>query len=337
LVASKGIFSFEPDLSNIVFHYNFTEEQKFSTDITQFKNSINQVELAQFNGENGGKKYAICLANNIVYFINETGKIIFYQELVIKLEVEYSISLVAYKYVLGDYYFVIAYNSIDINYYNTKVLTFFYYKIINEKEIKFITKKMLRLDSNEDLNLKCISCHAMFSSTNSKSLVCFVNVFIGNSSYFIAYAFNPDEDFEWVFTSESPLLETEFSIAKVIKSCINNEQTKALVCYSLEDNEINVRCFYYNSQENKLSKNIFNVNFCNTNIYGFNIFFFQQSNEFIFSCVDSSKEQFSLRRLDLNFILIEDDDNYFLKRNFSHCDDLDFFSIIVNQKMSEKA
>ena len=112
LVTSKGIYSFEPDLSNIAFHYNFTEEQKFSTDITKFKNTINQVELAQFNGENGGKKYVICFANNIIYFINENGKIIFYKELEKKVEVDYSITLVAYKYYSGDYYFVIAYNSI---------------------------------------------------------------------------------------------------------------------------------------------------------------------------------------------------------------------------------
>ena len=326
LVTSKGIYSFESDLSNIVFHYNFTEEQKFSTDITKFKNSINQVELAQFNGENGGKKYVICLANDIIYFINENGKNIFYKELENKVEVDYSITLVAYKYYLGDYYFVIAYNSIDVNYYNIKVLTFFYYKIINENEIKFITKNMLQLGS-ETLNLKCISCHAMFSSTNIKSLVCFINGIISKSYYFIAYAFDPDQDFQYAFTAEAPLFETEFSAAKVIKSCINDEQTKALVCYSLENNEIDVKCFYYNSLQNKLSEIFINVNYCNTNIYGFNIFFFQQSNEYIFSCVDSSKEYFSLKRLDINFNLI-DDDNNFLKRSFSDCYELDFFQLL---------
>jgi len=81
LVTSKGIYSFEPYKTNIAFHYNFTEEQKFSTDITSFKNSINQVELAQFNSENGGKKNVICFAKNIIYFINENGKVIFFKEL----------------------------------------------------------------------------------------------------------------------------------------------------------------------------------------------------------------------------------------------------------------
>ena len=327
LVTSKGIYSFEPDLSNIVFHYNFTEEQKFSTDLTKFKNSINQVELAQFNGENGGKKYVICFANNIIYFINENGKIIFYKELENKMEVDYSITLVAYKYNSG-YYFVIGYNSIDINSNNVKVVAFFYYKIINENNnIQSITSRTFQLGS-EDLNLKCISCHAMFSSGNSKSLVCFVNAISSNSYYFFnAYAFNPDQNFNYAFMAQEALFESVFSTAKVMKSCINDEQTKALVCYSLEDNEVDVKCFYYNSQQNKLSKIFINVNYCNTNIYGFNIFFFQQSKEYIFSCVDSSKEYFSLRRLDINFNLV-DDDNNFLKRSFSDCYNYDYFSII---------
>ena len=35
-----------------------------------------------------------------------------------------------------------------------------------------------------------------------------------------------------------------------------------------------------------------------------------------------------MRRLDINFNLINDDDNNFLKRSFSDCDNYDFFSII---------
>ena len=330
LVTSKGIYCFDPDLSNIVFHYNFTEEQKFSTDINTFKNSINQVKLAQFNGENGGKKYVICLANNIIYFINETGKIIFFQELENKVEVNYSISLVAYKYFSGIYYFVITYNSIDFNYNNVKVVTFFYYKIINENEIKFITKRTFQLNS-EDLNLKCISCQTMLNYRNDKSFVCFANGRQYNTYFLTAFAFYPDQNFEFAFMPESPLYDNEISYANVIKSCINDEQTKALVCYSLENNENDVKCFYYNSQQNKLSQIFINVNYCNTNIYGFNIFFFKQTNEYIFSCFDSSKEHFSMRRLDINFNLINDNDNNILKRSFSDYDEYDFFQLFIFQ------
>ena len=330
LVTSKGIYSFEPDLSNIAFHYNFTKEQKFSTNIAQFKNSINQVELVQFNEENGGKNYAICLANNIIYFINENGKIIFFQELENKVEVDYSITLVAYKYYSGEYYFVVGYNDIDVNFGNIEVLSFFYYKITNQNKIQFITKRTMQLGS-EDLNLQCIACHAMFSSSNTKSLVCFINAISGSYYYFNAYAFNPDQNFQYLFMAHNALFENVFSPAKVMKSCINDEQTKVFICYSL-DNEINVKCFYYNSKENKLSEIFINFDFCNINIYGFNIFFFKQSNEYILSCIDNSKKQFSMKRIDINFNLIEDDDNNFYEKSFSDCNDYDFFSIIYISK-----
>jgi len=326
LVTSKGIYSFEPYKTNIAFQYNFTEEQKFSTDITSFKNSINQVELTQFNGENGGKKYVICLANNIIYFIDETGKVIFFQELEKKVDVDYSITLVTYKYYSGDYYFIIGYNTIDTNFQNHKVIYMSYYKITNENKIEYIRERTMSL--SEDLNLNIISCHAMYySSENTKYLVCFINAISYNNYYLNAYGFNPDQDFNFVFMA-TPLYETVFSFVKVMKSSINDDQTKALVCYSLENNEINVKCFYYNSKENKISEIFINVDYCNTNVFGFNIFFFQQSNEFIFSCVDSSKERFSMKRIDINFNLIEDEDTNFYKKRFEDCDNYDYFSII---------
>ena len=167
----------------------------------------------------------------------------------------------------------------------------------------------------------------MLNSRNDKSFVCFVNGSQYNTYFLTALAFYPDKNFEFAFMPESPLYDNEISYAKVIKSCINDDQTKALVCYTLENNEKDVKCFYYNSQQNKLSKIFINVNYCNTNIYGFNIFFFQQTNEYIFSCFDSSKENFSMRRLDINCNVI-DDDNNILKRRFSDCDQYDFFSII---------
>jgi len=332
LVTSKGIYSFEPYKTNIAFQYNFTEEQKFSTDITSFKNSINQVELTQFNGENGGKKYVICLANNIIYFIDESGKVIFFQELEKKVEVDYSITLVPYKYYSGDYYFVICYNTIDTNFQNQKVIYFSYYKITNENKLEYIRDRTMKLN-NEDLNLKCVSCHSMYYySSNTKYLVCFINAISYNNYYLNAYGFNPDQDFNYVFMAQAPLFEKVSSFTKVLKSSINDDLTKALVCYSLENNEINVKCFYYNSKENKISQIFINVDYCNTNVFGFNIFFFQQSNEFIFSCVDSSKERFSMKRIDINFNLIEDDDTNLYKKSFENCDNYDFFSIIYNSK-----
>ena len=106
MVNTKGIYTFYPTLSSLANSYNFTDEQKFSTDLYNFNNTINQVEISQFTQDEGGKRYIICLAKNFLYFMNEKGAIIFIQELPNKININYSISLLAYKFLNSKYYFI---------------------------------------------------------------------------------------------------------------------------------------------------------------------------------------------------------------------------------------
>ena len=96
MVTSKGIYSFNPELTNILFSYNFTDEQKFSIDITKMKNTINQVEISQFS-QKEGKNYVICIANNYFYFMDEYGKMIFNQKLTSNINVDYPINFTIIK------------------------------------------------------------------------------------------------------------------------------------------------------------------------------------------------------------------------------------------------
>ena len=125
VISDKGVNAFFPGLSKISSSYTFTEEQVFSTNIYQMNNTINQVDISQFSNEEGGKNYVICLATNFIYFMNEKGTIIFVQDLPIKIYIDYSITLVAYKYINNYYYFIIAHISLD----SSTNLKFFYYKI----------------------------------------------------------------------------------------------------------------------------------------------------------------------------------------------------------------
>jgi len=79
------------------------------------------------------------------------------------VDVDYSITLVPYKYYSGDYYFVIVYNTIDTNFQNHKIIYMIYYKITNENKIEYIRERTMSL--SEDLNLNIISCHAMYYSS----------------------------------------------------------------------------------------------------------------------------------------------------------------------------
>ena len=75
MVTNKGIYSFYPGLSSIKYYYNFTEEQKLSFDLYTMPDTVNQIEISQFSGEEGGKRYVICLAKDFLYFMDEKGQI----------------------------------------------------------------------------------------------------------------------------------------------------------------------------------------------------------------------------------------------------------------------
>ena len=103
LVTHEGIFSFKPRLSKIAFSYTFTEEQKLEQSLETMKNTINQVEISQFSGDDGEEKNILCYANNYIYFLTPYGQVIFNQILENKIEVDYEINLIAYNYYNNEY------------------------------------------------------------------------------------------------------------------------------------------------------------------------------------------------------------------------------------------
>ena len=98
-VTYEGIFSYNSDLSIQLYAYNFSEIQKFSTEEFTMKNTLNQVGISQFSGEEGGDKYVIVYANNFIYCLSENGKVLFNKEIAHnKILVEYPMNLMAFKY-----------------------------------------------------------------------------------------------------------------------------------------------------------------------------------------------------------------------------------------------
>ena len=77
----------------------------------------------------------------------------------------------------------------------------------------------------------------------------------------------------------------------------------------------------YVVNENKLYDIFINSNFCSTNAYGLNSYFFAKSNEFIFSCVDDLNHFYNCcSRLDYNhicyyFLAMMNEFDYYLYNN----------------------
>ena len=270
MITAQGIFSFNPQLSKVEYSYIFTESQKFSLKIYEMQKIINQVEISQFSDEEGGKKLVIIHANNYIYLLTEYGELKFYQELEKKIFTEFSITLVAYKYSNGIYYFIIGHNIMNSS--GIKCVLFYYYKIINENQIELLFSNEVLYSEDNELVLIPISCQAMIHPMYNKVLTCLFVFKYELYSILSAYSLNPDNYFKYVCMSNL-IIESDSKEISYIKSSINNDRTKILFCYSIESIAI-IKCINYdiNKNQDQLSEVFFSSNYCEPKLFGFNIY-----------------------------------------------------------------
>ena len=275
LVTNKGIYSFYPKLSTIAYSYNFTGDQILSDD--ESSDFINNADLSQFSGEEGENKYVLCLIKQTIYVMNEKGNLLFYQDISDDLQSYEAFTLVAYKYLNNEYYFIIGF-IVSYSY----SLNLLYFKITfsneNNGDISKISDIYEKPSYNSEtywLNSKNLSCKQMFES-NNKVLVCFAG-FSDDSNYIAAFKYNPDDELSLVSMSNS-IEDSNGYAMEYIKSSINSERTKALICYTTVGS--NGKCLYYVVNENKLYNIFINSNYCSSNAYGLNSYYFAKSNEF---------------------------------------------------------
>ena len=335
MITAQGIFSFNPQLSKLEYSYIFTQSQKFSLNVYEMKKSINQIEISQFSDEEGGNKLVIIYINNYIYLLTEYGELKFYQELEKKIFTDFSITLVAYKYSNEIYYFIIGHNIINSS--GTKCTLFYYYKIINENQIELAFSNEVLYSQNNELVLSPISCQAMIHSMYNKVLTCLFDLIYESDSLLIAFSLNPDQYFQYVCMSNW-ISESDSKQISYVKSSINNDRTKILFCYSIENLD-KTKCINYdiNKSQDQLSEVFFTSTYCEPKLFGFNIYYFNEVNEYIFSCVNKYKTKFTMKRIDSNFFLIDENDNTFIEKSFTNCYELNFFSIIYissNQQYS---
>ena len=333
MITTKGIFSLYPGLSGISYSYNFTNEQILSSEIESMNNTINQVEISQFTEENGGKKYIVALAKNFIYFMNEKGRILFLANLQNMINAEYSISLIAYKYLEQKYYFVIAYNYFDSDESQNYLLLGYYFieKKSNTYHLQQKSVKKFNKDLNENryiIHLSGLSCQIMISSTYGKVLTCFESVQENNR--ILAFFFNPDNNFELLMVSNGALQNEDNKNAAYIKTCINDEKTRALICYSIVET-MKLKCISYEINSNTFYNVELLATFCSTKFYGYDIYFFNNTKEYVLTCDNIyQNSQFHFIRLNEQYGIINDD-----KTNTelsSNCNYYDFSSIIYISK-----
>ena len=321
MLSKTGIYSYDEDLKDCVYSYDFTDDQKLPEN--EEVNYISNADLSQFSGEDGETKYVLCIVKQIIYVMTELGEVIFSQDISDTLSSYNAISLVAYKYSNNIYYFTLA---LTLTYsYNVRTL----YYLINFKgeevnNIELISELEQKPNYNSVVywaNSETICCKKMYIY-DTNVLTCFFS-FSDITSKIIALSYNPDNEFSTVLGSNL-FEEPDDKKLLYIKCSTNKEKTKALMCYTIETPK--GKCVYYDINENTLSSIFIESSYCSSSNYGINAYYFQKTNEYIFSCVNN-ENKFFMKRIDSDFNILEDND-IFNPKEFSGCTDFSTFSII---------
>ena len=334
MISMSGIYSFYPRLSSIAYSYNFTKDQMPATNLEEGQDYIDKADISQFSGDDDENeiKYVLCIVCRVVYVISEKGKVLFYKNINEDLGgTNFPISLVAYKYVNGLYYFTVGYNAPNQFY-----IYFFYYniKFISDisGEISLSYKNSLRAKYNQEtyyVNNNNLFCRRMVSSSIGIVLACFCGIQDYLESVLVI-GFDPDNDFSSNLASNLYMDPDEKKI-HYISSSVNKDKTKALFCFVMESNT--AKCLNYDINNNTLSNVIIESNDCYYSLNGLNTYYFEKAKEFVFSCIDGDKH-FFMKRLDENFNVIEDNDIY-IGKQFLNCEKYSSFSITYISKYKE--
>ena len=318
-----GFFTFDSNYVNL-YNYTFSTELSLNDDFKHLYPSF-----TQFSEEEGG--YVMCYILKNVYIFDNYGKFIYLADAneTSIIEDGYNNYVInSYKKENSEYYFTIITFDFSLHYYGE--LQMFYYKINILNKTKELIYNNIYLNNNTERieGHNTICCEKMITNNNDTFITCLYQYMSNNTRFIGEMSFKPDYNFTYIEPKKYLKLFSEINNYQFSSSVTNEDKSKLYICY-LSDST-NASCFYYDINIREFSK----IHYLGYNgrkgLYYINLFFFKESNEFIFSCVDTMNI-FSFVKFKENITLIQP--NVIGKYDFSKkCYDIRSFSIVYSSK-----
>lgn len=280
-IQNNGIFTYNSVLSNVLFEFDFSS----FTNITE-REDLGALSITEFKEVDSKKdNIVICFINSQYLFIlSYEGEYIFYDsfdEALTNYKKYFIIRPYKYDKLKKEYYFTISYTYEGL-------LIILYYKInIQSKTNELLNKLNYRpffmKESNDPwvVSNSGSSCELISEGTESNVITCFF-ISISNNKYFSSVSFLPDANFT-VFSNFTYTLENvDFDIQnlKLIMSA-TYDKIKSLICLTYIGK---AKCIIYNSLNHQLTETNSQLTSCKDDSYANNIYYFQKTKEFLFSC-----------------------------------------------------
>ena len=235
----------------------------------------------------------LCLISNKEFYFNNVGILISIYNIETLDETNTFISnyvINSFKKEALDYYYTITYYDYGINNGGIKI---FYYKLnYQSSENNLIDNISYSNEAEVLVESTSITCQRTKSNINEKYLTCFYQYTSFGKYYITEITFEPDKSFSHIEPKINYPIEDGEPGFYYSVSVSNEDYSRVYVCYTAEGK--NGICFYYDINQRKFSKRYILGNECRGNSYFFNLNYFSQTKEFIFSCSPNNKFVYSI-------------------------------------------
>ena len=310
IIFSSGIYVFNSDISEEISKKEFESGFSLNGD-----DDMNLINLSKFDDG-----VIIAIIKTYLYIFSSSGEYIHNIDLNNDIKEAKYYSLIPIRIEDNNiYYFAITFMS-------SQKVNIFYYKINKSsktyEKIDNIQYSDTSYTMGSDLGLTCL---LMMPSKTEKEMVCFYKIQEGLE----ATSFKFDNK----INIGSSAVSINSGLSGFYKSAANSDKTKALICRS--DNGNGGKCIFYNIIENSFSEDIKYFKKCQNIPKGVNVYYFEETKEFVFSCGNGMTLSIIKFDSDGNIIgekdFFEDTNFKFPNSGFSLCS----YSIIFFPKYSQ--
>ena len=306
IYTTKGIYTFDSNLSSMIYSYNFTSQIYIDPQNTY---NINYPSFSQFsNNENGN--ILVHIKGN-VYLFDKNGKFLWSANIADDLLINDGITyrIISYKYTNKEIYYSIVYV------YDSIIYTLLYK--INEinGENQNIIKNSYQNDTRSIPNY-CLTCQRMKKNINYY-IACSYSYYKIQKSIIAVEIFDPNNNnLNFIYQKEIEIN----TIPGIYESVVNEDGSKIFICCS---QTVNIFCFNYDINLNEFSEIITTSNSCKGDMFSILLYYFKNTREYIFSCKNTYKT-LTIAKFDENMNLI----NNFVELELDDIQGINSFSIV---------
>ena len=307
-VETKGIYSFNSLLTKTLYYHDFSS-------ITTIGDSflLGKVVIEELKISDKKNNIILCfLSPSYLFVLSYRGEFIFFNQFENPFQVNNYCGIFLYNYINStkDYNYIIIYTQgFRVNIYQ--------YSINLDKESNEF-KNTVYYEAANDAGT---SCELLIDNMQRNILVCFMVVY-SEGKKFSVVSFLTDQNLEHLSTNIFTLDQELVDNVKLIRT---SSYDKKKVLVSLIE-EGKAKLAIYNIIDNSLSQFIPSIEGCISYYYSINLYYFDNSEEFVFSCINSQPKYLRIIPITKNFTIKEN--NKFEKYDLEGDSNIEMLSIL---------